>query len=116
MSLADDRLRALAAARAQSLTPEQVAAMDFRGTAALAGVKLDAKGIPPADFFWLLVRRYVHKHRERDRETIRAERVRAAMQEGARREAGEINTTVEYRERDGVFAVSSIPTKLGITP
>jgi len=53
------KITALANARKQELTSSQVAALDYRGTAALAGVKVEANGNSPSDFFYVAVRRKV---------------------------------------------------------
>ena len=50
---------ALAAARQQGLTAEEVAARGYADTAALAGVKLGPGGTSPATFFYVHVRRHV---------------------------------------------------------
>ena len=50
---------ALAKARKDGVTAADVAALDYRGTAALCAVKVEANGNSPADFFYVSVRRYV---------------------------------------------------------
>ena len=50
---------ALAKARTDGVTAADVAALDYRGTAALCAVKVEANGNSPADFFYVNVRRYV---------------------------------------------------------
>ena len=50
---------ALAKARKDGLKAEDVAALDYRGTAALCAAKVEANGNSPADFFYVRVRHYV---------------------------------------------------------
>ena len=50
---------ALAKARKDGLTSGDVLALGYQGIAALAGVKIEANGNSPADFFYANVRRKV---------------------------------------------------------
>lgn len=50
---------ALAAARAQSLAPEQVMDLDYPGTAALAGVTIKPDGSSPMSFVPSVIRKFV---------------------------------------------------------
>ena len=49
-------ITALASARKDGLVAADVAALDYRGTATLAGAKVEANGNSPADFFYSVVR------------------------------------------------------------
>ena len=50
---------ALAKARKDGLVAADVAALDYRGIAALCAVKVEANGDSPQDFFYVSVRRHV---------------------------------------------------------
>ena len=52
-------IAALAKARKDELTSGDVAALDYRGVAALAGVKVELNGNSPSDFFYYIVRKKV---------------------------------------------------------
>ena len=86
---------ALAAAHVQSLTPEQVEALDYRATAALAGVRIESNGNSPKSFVYLAIRAYVANHL---RAGLRAgfwEKSRVFIETEVHKEPGMEEATVE---------------------
>ena len=74
---------ALAKARKDGLTAAQVAALDYRGIAALCAVKVEANGNSPADFFYVNVRHYVADTLQREADEAALTALRLAVQAAA---------------------------------
>lgn len=86
---------ALAAAKAQSLTPKQVMEMDYPGTAALAGAKIEANGDSPASFVPSVIRNYVAGQLSAILRAAFWEKSRAYIETEVRAKAGYEEATVE---------------------
>lgn len=104
--MVDYYAKALASAKKQSLTVEAVGALSYHAVASLAGVKIEANGNSPRDFFFELVRNAVRARLSEEREAFRREAIRAALETAAKNVPGESGSTVT---RDGDrFVVSSV--------
>ena len=95
---------AMDAARAQSLTPEQVMALDYPGTAALAGAKIEANGDSPSSFVPSVIRRYVANQLRAELRAAFWEKSRVFIEAEVRKEMGMAEATVEML-MDGDFQV-----------
>ena len=95
---------ALAAAHAQSLTPEQVMALDYPGTAALAGAVIEADGSSPLSFVPSAIRNYVANRLRAELRAIFWENIRVYTEAEVQKEPGLADATVEMVE-DGSFTV-----------
>lgn len=78
--MSDYEPKAMTAAKAQSLSADDIQALGYVGIAALAGVKIEVNGDSPADFFYINVRNYVvNRLDEEEKEAAEAAMQQAVM-------------------------------------
>lgn len=98
---------ALAEARKQALTAEQVAAQGYPDIAALAGVKLGGDGSSPAKFFYVHVRRHVVRTLAAEEKAARVNARQAEVQAKLREAFPDAEITVS---EDGTeFTIKNLP-------